>query len=227
MGYDIKYVPLLVVRERLNTIDECEELKEDPYMEFYDDDVGESSLSYNFSKFDEYLYLPDVAGQTTEKIAKDIENVLEKLKKEGVCAGILEETWKRREEGGTYQTVPTDGFTPDIRVFAYHLQRLHRECQKYKRCVMLIDYSHPLRLTEEDLESKDESNDEAETIKMRKKNLSNIYYVHPTKGRVCVDNFALCTEIYVITYAKKDPTAQEWYDLCWKMPDAPPRLAIK
>ena len=201
--------------------------KGDPYYEFHHLADGESYLSYNFSKFKQYVYLPDIAGQTTEVIAKQLDDILETLTDQGYRAEIPQETWEVKSADGKTRTQPMDGWTPDIRVFTYHIKRIRDECRRYKNCVMLLDYEHPLRLTEEQLDASDTEQEEETEETEAKEMVPEIYYRHPIKGTVRVDNFALCTEINVIARSKNDSRAQHWYDLCWQMPDAPPRPQTK
>jgi hypothetical protein len=227
MGYGIIYVPLSLVRRRVNAVEKDGDVEqEDPYYEFSDQAEGESYLSYNFSKFKQYAYLPDIAGQTTEVIAEQLSDVLKVLLEQKHYPEIPSETCEVKDNDGVTHTKPMDGWTPDIRVFAYHVKRLISECQKYKKCVMLLDYTHSLKLTEEDLVEEEDQEVDASELKLEREHLPEIYYRHPIKGNVRVDNFALCTEIYVMARSKDDPRASQWYDLCWTMPDAPPRPQI-
>lgn len=227
MGYAIIYVPLRIIRKRVNAVElDGAVEQEDPYSEFNDQSVGESYLSYNFSKFKQYAYLPDIAGQTTEVIAEQLADVLKILLEQSHKPEIPNETWETKNNDGKMVTKPMDGWTPDIRVFAYHVQRLMGECQQYKKCVMLLDYDHSLKLTEDELRDSSSEEIDPTELKLEREHLPEIYYRHPIKGNVRVDNFALCTEIYVMARSKDDPRASQWYDLCWTMPDAPPRPQI-
>ena len=111
MGYGIIYVPLRLVRKTVNAVEDGEVWHGDPYTEFEPSSIGESYLSYNFSKFKDHLYLPDVAGQTTEKIAKQMSDVLEKLTDEKVRVEIPKETWEVKGLDGKTRTQPMDGWT--------------------------------------------------------------------------------------------------------------------
>jgi len=235
MGYGIIYVPLGIVRNKLKTVEEQDGYDAtDTYSDLQEDALATSYLSYNFSnkslcgrKFTEYMYLPDIAGQSTDVLAEKLSDLLELLMGEGFTPEIPEETWETQDMDGKMTEKKMDGWTPDMRVFTYHVQRLRDECRKYKRCVMILDYNHPISLTEEEM--KDDTQERKEELAKqrdvleRKKALPEVYYQHPIKGTVLVDNFALCTEIYVMAHAKKDPRAKQWYELCWQMPDAPKR----
>ena len=144
MGYDIYYVPY--DENEFNSYKSSEDI--DTSCSEY-----ESYLSYNFSgmslcgkNFRDYLYLPDIAGQKTETIIPILEEVLERLKREGYRGYIPPETWKH-EWNGKVEVKRMDGWTPDMRVFMYHVQRLLKECKQHDDCVVVLDSpQHPLRL---------------------------------------------------------------------------------
>lgn len=151
MGYDINYIPI----EEVEGYTTSDEIMQDDKFSYY----GSSYLSYNFSnkaltgeEFKDYFYLPDIAGQRVEKIASILKSVLKKLKKEGHEAYIPNETWK-----STWDEVTTvklmDGWTPDMRVYTYHVKRLIQECENNPNTVMVLDYSHPIRINEDEYTS--------------------------------------------------------------------------
>lgn len=228
MGYGIIYVPAYIVCADLKLSEKDGYVPTDLYNKFENNAKGSSYLSYNFSNhslcgrnFRDYMYLPDLAGHTTERIEEMLSKILDEQLSE-FPPYIPEGTYETKDIYGNVVTKKIDGWARDMRVFTYHIKRLRDECKKYPRCLMIIDYDHPVRLTEDDMVMYEDDQKNEQTSD-NKDNIPKIYYRHPTKGNVLVDNFSLCTEIYVITFTKKDPNASQWYELCWKMPDAPPK----
>lgn len=140
MSYDIFYVPLAVINDKKELADEDGYSVFSPYEEFKE--YEGSYFSINFQKksedgkynFREYFYLPDLAGHTTNYLAKFFEELLLDFAKENIYPNI---------------PIEKDEESKDINVFVYHIKRLWDECLENKNCVMMLDYPHPLRYENE------------------------------------------------------------------------------
>ena len=162
MGYDIYYMPADNAKE----YNSSDDIIRDHKFNYYDC----SYLSYNFSgksltgeNFCDYFYLPDIAGQRTEKIAAILRSVLRRLKKKGYKPFIPNETWKHTWNGVTTGKF-MDAWTPDMRVYAYHVKRLIKECEDKENhdTVMVLDVPHPIRINSDDEDMYASSGDETE-----------------------------------------------------------------
>lgn len=171
---------------------------------------AESYLSYNFYCFNNYWALRDQLGKRSEEVAKSLVEALARLDKDSVVAEIPNESCLCN---GVMK--PMDGWTPDIRVFAYHLKRLHTLCHENPKCLVIADIYWDWQITEKDLQDDDEVDD---TIS---EPAPVTYYRHPIDGTIKVDTFAKAADIYARASLARDPRAPQWLEIAKQLPGAP------
>jgi hypothetical protein len=171
----------------------------DPYDYFYDDKLEELFIPDNFSddKFKKYYYLPEITGRCCLNIID-----------------ILKKNYNLLLENG-YKCDFDIKSANELDIFTLYTKKLLDICLKYPNDVIISDYNDSLKLTEDELNLK------IEEIEKKNVKIPKIFFKHPKRGRIKIDNFKDCTEAYVIMATKKDKNTQRMYDLCWKMPDAP------
>ena len=97
-------------------------------------------------------------------------------------------------------------------VFAFFIHRFRDLGEKYPEYHFFSDHDndHTPIMDEDDVYS-DQIQSEGPIT----------YYRHPTKGQFKVHNFETAMEIFGLLKAINDPNAPQWYNLAFKMPDAP------
>lgn len=213
MGYDITLVSLYDIAEWLR--DNGKTIEDIEYFEVRDMDEQESTyLSYNFSKFSEIWYARNSFGKTSEEFANDLREASKKLTEQKVVAEIPSGFRETITQSGEKKQVPYDGWTPDSRVFHWHIKRLLKICEDNPGCVVLADIDHGIHITEEELKNCDK-------IKVKEQPHFVTYYRHPLKGNVKVDTFEKACEIAMIAKKNQDERWIMWEELAWCLPGAP------
>lgn len=187
MDHDIIFVPIKNIVPCVQDQDEGGFEQESLFTYFSDQAIGQRSLCTE--SFD--ISLLDLAGSSTNYLAQFFTEELAKIMRQGIFPLIPQGMDER---------------TKDKAVFAYHLNNLIDDCLEYTDCVMILDHTHPLRLTEDDMVM------ELKKPKESKVKL-NITYNHPKKGKIKIDTFEKCTEAYVIEATKGSKKAKFWKDL--------------
>jgi hypothetical protein len=147
MGYDITLISLYDIAQFLKNGKSINDIQDNVF-----DEQELTYLSYNFSKFSEIWFARNSFGKTTEEFANDLRKASEKLNEQKVSAEIPKgfyETTKKKQ-------VPYDDWTPDIRVFHWHIKRLLKICEDKPGCLVLADIGHSIKITKKDLQNCDE-----------------------------------------------------------------------
>jgi hypothetical protein len=178
------------------------------------EEVEQTYLSYNFGKFSHIWYLRDWLGGTSDDMAEALRAALIRMSKDGVMPCIPDEIWERTEFDGKIVREKMNGWTPDLRVFAYHLKRLKQICEDNPQCLVTADIDWDWQIELEDLPDPAKESDKPGPQFVA-------YYRHPIKGQMKIDTFAKASEIYTLAVLNKDPRAPQWLELAQSMPDAP------
>ena len=154
-------------------------------------------LSYNFSKFSDIWYACESFGKTSNAFADDLREASRKLTEKKVIAEIPSGIREITTRYGETKQVPYDGWTPDIRVFHWHIKRLLKVCEDNPGCLVIADIEHSIHITEEDIKSCDE-------CKVKESPAFVTYYRHPLKGNMKIDTFEKACEIAMIAKKNND-----------------------
>lgn len=96
-------------------------------IEIYEKDfkhpTGSSGLSYNFSKYKNYWYLPDIGGHKSDIVARTIEDALKKLRLEGI---VCSKNLQGKSGWGSEKYSEKE----NKEVFGWHLLRLLDICKE-------------------------------------------------------------------------------------------------
>ena len=131
-----------------------------------------------------------------------------------------------KDEQRTTETLPP---IERSRVFAYHVNRFRELGESYPKYFFIGDHKEPTHLRQangykleivDELNSDNDENDDSDDEPSTSTGPVT-YFMHPAKGVFKVDNFKSAMEVYEILTAQNDPRASSWYDLAFKMSDAP------
>lgn len=181
------------------------------------DSVDQTYLSYNFSCFEHIWYLRDNLGSTTEQMLASIDKALVHLDLIKVKASMPNENWDVKSLNGEVKNQPMDGWTPDLRVFKLHLERIRDYCIKYPFHFVVADTNWKWNISLKDLEEIEAENPDD----YQKVESIVTYFRHPIKGNMKVHNYETAIEVYCIMVQRNDPRAQSWFGLAKQMHDVP------
>jgi hypothetical protein len=211
MGYDIT---LILLSEIANIENKDEMLLYNVISKLPEQES--TYLSYNFSKFKNIWYACDSFGKTSEEFANDLRTASQKLTNMNIIAEIPKELQKFETIHGEIKMMPFDGWTPDIRVFYYHIKRLLKICEDNPHCIVIADIEHSIYVTIDEILSF------SNVVRpVRNTETFITYYRHPIKGNMKVDTFEKACEIAQIAKKMNDTMYIHWEELAWQLPGAP------
>ena len=196
-------------------------------------------LSYNWSDSSEFngehlWYIKDdMSGKSAEVVLERLSKALKTLSEAGIEPGVPDinnSNWGfgTRNTGktitcGKFSMPETERLPAKERlgVFAYHLKQFEAVAKKWPGYHFLDDCHYDsievdgvkYPISKEEVESDDEEEETNEGV--------ITYFRHPVNGTMKIDTFAKCMEIYGLCKYRNSPDAQGWYDLAFKMKDAP------
>lgn len=176
-------------------------------------------------------FMRDGHQRSGRSIAKSTQRALDNLKSIGITPGKPDPnngnwSWGTREIPGEFiklGSLPqnwlpkTENLPREERlaVFAYHLKRFNELGNKYPHCFFFSDSDNsPCKAIFE-------PNDKFVEPQKQGAKEPVTWVRHPYKGNFMVHDFKTAMEIFGLFSALNDPRAQEWYNLAFKMPDAP------
>lgn len=179
----------------------------------------ESYMSFNFSKYDYYWHISNAHGHQGAVVEIQLTKAIAKLANEGVKPCILSEE---------------DGWTPEKNVFMYHLTRLRKIAVDYPDSTWLSDQCWSRRPDPNDPEPDNdhEPDNEPDTsdVGMRGEYVNDevklpasqcVYFRHPIKGNMLIDDFASASEVFTYMTLRDDARAPQWLELAKSMHDVP------
>jgi ferredoxin len=173
-----------------------------------------TGLSFNFSKYSDYWSVAQAHGHKGSVIIIQLKNAIDRLTTEGIGCKILGDQ---------------DSWTSDINVFHFHMHRLLAIMQDNQDCIMLSDQVGSFVSDPNDApdayESESDTDSVDDSVQIDDADPQTpgpiIYYQHPIKGKVEIDNFAKACEIFTMMTISGDTQASQWLDLAKIMHDAP------
>jgi hypothetical protein len=225
MGFDIDICPVRRVKGKIEV----------------GESVDETYISYNFSKYSSicekhyftgkcpegeacdlkyiWYFRKDCHGRRGDDIAARAEKGLTTLKSMGINVGIPD------MNKNSWGWATNCSRKESLEVFAYHINRFLELGQKYPKYFFFGDggsdcYEEDI-VYPDDYTSDDDNDNDSDSDGEEIEHMPVTYFRHPFKGTICVKTFKDAMEVYGLCRAIDDPMADEWYDLAFKMSDAP------
>ena len=174
--------------------------------------VEESYFTYNFSNkmFAQYFYIRSIDGQRSNVALNMIQDAFNKMQTDGFTTGIPDvknDSWGWGI-GPDKQLLPKE---QAIGVFMFQLQQLCEKLKKWPTSYVVLDFEETATMSD------------GRVVNAARTDATSLvtYYCHPFKGLYRVDSFKKAMEIYGILASQGNEKAKVWFDLAFRMPDAP------